>query len=119
MELRKRSIHELRGIAQSFGVYDIFEKDTKQLAQEIELKQQKLLPAKQKPPESPRFLDSHKTDIAEPKAIVDMLQDHIKLGLRLNLTEDGWSMSCGLKHDSGTMHMPLAHILRCADRLMT
>lgn len=120
--LEEKTLHEIRGIAQSFGITDIFEKDIKQLSQEIRLKQQSLIPQEVKLPEPPKYDASLMTQApaqqASPESIVNMLEPYIKLGLRLNLSEERWQMSVGNKTDEGTMRMPLIHVLRCAQKIM-
>lgn len=120
--LEKKSLFEIRGIAQSFGVNDIFEKDKTALIQEIQLKQDNLTPEKPKPIEIPKYDASLMTkapaEMASPKEIVRILEQHIKQGLKLNLTDERWYMSFRNKTDEGTMRMPLNHVLRCANNLL-
>lgn len=121
-ELEKKSIHDLRSIAQAFGVDNIFEKEPNILRQEIAIKQQSLAAPKPKLPEKPiydaRLMDEAPNKVANPLEIVEVLKPYIHLGLRVELGEETWTMNCGLKFDSGTMRMPLKDILNCARRLM-
>lgn len=120
--LQLKPIHEIRGIAQSLGVNDIFEKDKIALIQEIELKQKDMIPEKPKLPEIDKFdaalMDKAPAEMASPSEVVRLLEKHIELGLQLKITDTGWIMSFGTKSDSGTIRMPLKTILACANRLM-
>lgn len=120
--LDKKSIHELRSIAQSFGISDIFEKDYNVLAQEIRDKQLEIVSPAPLLPEPPKYDSSLMTKApssqASPEEIVNLLENHIKQGLIVNLTEERWYMSYGKKTDEGTMRMPLRTVLLCANKLM-
>jgi hypothetical protein len=120
--LQQRSLHELRGMAQAFGVGDIFEKDSRRLIQDIELKQKSMVPPEiplpPRPPYDARLMTKQPNLRARPMEVTELLEPHIRMGLRLNLTEERWEMGYGKKTDEGTMRMPLRHILRCAERLM-
>lgn len=121
-ELRNKSIHDLRTIAQSFGVTDIFEKDIIHLAQEIEIKQQKLIPAHTVLPPKPEYdarlmtkPPARKSSIA---LITELVEPYIKLGLKLRFEEENWFMAYGDKNDSGSIRIPPRHVLNCAERLL-
>lgn len=122
-ELRKKSIHDLRVMAQAFGVNEIFEKDAARLIQEIELKQEKIftppvveLPFK--PEYDARLMTKPPSRRSSPNEITDLLEPYIKIGLKLRLDEERWYMVCGAKTDEGTIRMPLRHVLECARRIM-
>lgn len=121
-ELRDRSIHELRGMAQAFGITDIFEKDVLKLVQEIELKQQKLVdPPKPLPPRpeyDARLMTAQPSAMGSPIEITDLLEPHIRIGLKLRFDEECWHMSNGNKFDTGSLRMPLRQILDCAEKVL-
>lgn len=120
-ELERKSLSELREIAQSFGIGDIFEKTTTQLAQEIAIKH-KPAPVKQELPKIPndvRLTDAKPAAIGSPQEIVELLEPYIKRGLKLELHAETWDMHSGVKHDSGSMRMPLKHILMCARKVFS
>jgi hypothetical protein len=121
-ELRKKSVHDLRVMAQAFGVDDIFEKDAEHLIQEIILKQENIyIPPTPKPIRNEydaRLMTKAPSKISSPKEIVDLLTDHIKMGLDLSFDEEHWYMSKGKKNDMGTLRMPLRHVLDCADKIL-
>jgi hypothetical protein len=124
MSLEKRSLTELRGLAQSLGVVDVFKKPKNILMQEIVLKQEE---AMQKPmePITPPVYDarlmskppSKKSDIEN---LLDLLEQHIQRGLVINFPHpEWWEMRFNMKTDSGTMRQPLQNVLRCANKLMS
>lgn len=120
--LKHKSIHELRGMAQSFGITDIFEKDATHLAQEIELKQQKLIPAPVILPDKPEYDAGLMTRPPARRASMDeittLLEPYIKMGMRLTFDNEVWSMSSGVKNDTGSIRMPLIHVLECARKVV-
>jgi len=123
MQLRDKPLVELRGMAQAFGVPDIFEKDATQLAQEIELRRDSMADdVAPKLPERPiydaRLMTTHKDKKTNPQAIVGILEQHITMGLKLSFDEERWYMAWGERNDEGTLRMPLRHVLDCAERLM-
>lgn len=122
MELRHESIHKLRSIAQAFGITDIFEKNAILLSQEIELKQQKLIPPPTilppKPEYDARLMDKPPSKRANMNDIVDMLEPYIIRGLKINFDEEHWFMANGVKNDTGTIRMPLKHVIEAARRVM-
>ena len=122
IELRHKSIHELRGMAQAFGISDIFEKDAIKLSQEIELKQQSLIPPPVVLPPRPEYDSRLMTKPPSRRAsmgdITDLLEPYIMRGLKLTFDEEHWFMANGVKNDTGTIRMPLRHVLDAARRVM-
>lgn len=110
-------------MAQSFGIPDIFEKDAIQLAQAIEIKQQIMAPAiatlPPKPEYDARLMDKPPSKRANMTDILDMLEPYIIRGLKLTFDEEHWFMASGIKNDTGTIRMPLKHILDCARRVIS
>lgn len=123
-ELRNKSIHDLRVIAQSHEVSDIFEKDAARLIQEISLRLSERAPISDEMPAAPaydaRLMLSHPDARCSPTDVVDLLEPYINRGLRLTFDESGerWRMAHGLRTDDGTMRMPLRTVLDCARRLL-
>lgn len=122
--LRGKSVHELRSIAQSFGVADIFSKDAAHLIQDIELKQQALapppIPPIPKPEYDARLMDAEPAQRSLPTEAVEVLRNHIARGLIFAMDEiaESWTMQFSKKTDSGTLRMPLRDLVRCADGVM-
>jgi hypothetical protein len=123
MQLRDKPLVELRGMAQAFGVTDIFEKDATQLAQEIELRRDRMAQdAAPKLPERPvydaRLMVTHRDKKSAPNDITALLEPHISMGLKLRFDDERWYMAWGERNDEGTLRMPLRHVLDCAERIM-
>lgn len=122
--LSKKSLTELRGIAQSFDVADIFQKDQKQLIQAIEMKQQAIAPAPKieipKPEYDARLMNKPPARLSDVQMIEELLAPYVARGLRLNFDENGerWFMSRGKMTDEGTVRMPPRHVLHCAEKMM-
>lgn len=121
-ELLKKSVHDLRIMAQAFGVTDIFEKDQKRLIQDIELKQQLAVPPPIKlppiPPYDGRLMSVRPAAVSSPMELTELLEPHIKLGLNLSFKDEHWFMRFGKREDSGTLRQPLRSILTCAEKVM-
>lgn len=122
--LQDKSLTDLRGIAQSFGVTDIFTKEKNALIQAIELKQQAIAPTPRIENPLPAYdgrlmtkAPSRKSSIQEAQ---DLLQPFIARGLNLRFEENGeyFYMSFGKKTDEGTMRQPLRQLWNCAERVM-
>lgn len=122
MSLSGKSIFDLRGIAQSFNVPDIFQKDHAQLIQAIEMKQQAMIPAPKievpKPEYDARLMTRPPSKKSPQDEAEKLLQPYIARGLKIKFDEEHWYMSFGKKTDEGTIRMPLKILLRCADRVM-
>lgn len=120
--LRKKSLTELRGIAQAFGVPDIFQKDIMQLAQAIEMKQQAMVPMPvvdiPKPAYDARLMTKPPAKRATREEIEPLLQPYLARGMRASFDEERWYFSCGKKTDEGTLRMPMRTILYCAGKVM-
>lgn len=121
--MRDKSLHQLRVIAQSFGIKDIFQKTDIQLRQEIELAQQSLIPPTTPPIPRPeydaRLMTKPPSKKCTEDTVNDLLKHHIERGLHLTFPEpERWHMKFDKKEDTGTMRMPLRTILTCAERIM-
>lgn len=120
--LKGKSLTALRGIAQSYSIPDIFQKDELQLRQAIELKQQDMTPQPKieipKPEYDARLMNRPPAKRSDEKVAMDLLQPYIARGLHVRFDEECWYMSLGKKNDSGTIRMPLRVLLDRADRMM-
>lgn len=122
--LSLKSLTELRGIAQSMGVKDIFQKDVKHLAQEILTKQQELtpppVPLELLPPYDARLMTKPPAKRVDPLEAVKLIEPYIKRGLKLEFSENGehWTMRRGPMMDTGTTRMPMRNFIYCAQKMM-
>lgn len=120
--LRAKSLTELRGIAQSFGVQDIFKKDPSQLIQAIEMKQQAIaIPQKieiPKPTYDARLMLKPPSKQSSKQEIEQLLVPYVERGLNISFDEERWYMRHGIRTDEGTLRMPLRTVIRCADKIM-
>lgn len=117
------SIHQLRAIAQSFGVPDVFKLDTNQLIQAIHLKQETLVtPAPQpvpRPEYDARLMWKVPSQTCTQEEATEVLQGHMERGLHVTFPDpDRWHMQYGKKEDTGTLRMPLRTLLNCADKML-
>ena len=121
--LRAKSLHQLRAIAQGYGVPDIFAKDMNQLIQAIELKQIDMVPDVAPPIPRPeydaRLMSKPPSKSSNQSDILALLEPHIQRGLHITFPElERWHMRHGKKEDTGTTRMPLRVVMDCADRIM-
>lgn len=121
--LRHKSLHQLRGIAQSYGISDIFSMDDKQLIQAIEIKQQAhAVPAPiaeiPQPQYDARLMTKPPSKRSDEQSIREMLAGHVARGLHLSFTNEGWRMQWEKRADEGTLRMPLRVVLHCANQIM-
>jgi len=120
--LRDKSLTDLRSIAQGYGIADIFAKDKVQLLQAIELKQQSMIPEAKitvvQPEYDARLMTKTPARKSDQAIIEEVLAPYVAKGLRLNFTEETWSMSFDKRNDSGTLRMPPRILLKCAERVL-
>jgi hypothetical protein len=121
--LRDKSIHDLRAIAQTFGVKDIFSKDQRRLIQDIELKTQAMVPKAKDPIPKPeydaRLMTRPPAKMSTEESILSLLEIHIRQGLRVTFPDpERWEMYYEGRTDTGNMRMPLRVVLGCAERVM-
>lgn len=120
--LANKSLTELRGIAQSFGIKDIFQKDLLQLKQAIELKQQDMQPAPKveiaKPEYDARLMTKPPARIGNRSELEALLAPYIVRGLHARFDDECWYFSFGKKNDSGSLRMPMKTVLWCAGRVL-
>ena len=124
MSLSNKSIHELRSIAEGYGISDVFSKKPHELKQAIELKQtavvlkEKYVPLPRNEYDS-RLMTKRPSDSFTNQEAVKALENHINLGLKITFPEpDRWHMNARGKEDNGTTRMPLRVLLDCADRIL-
>lgn len=123
MNLREKTVHDLRSIAHSYGIADVFKKTKNALIQMIELKAAKILEDKVEiPPRNehdPRVKSWYPAQDQVHEQITELLADHMQKGLHLSFPSPlHWQISFRGKEDSGNTSIPLRVILGCAERLM-
>lgn len=121
--LRKKSIHDLRVMAQAFGINDVFSKDQAHLIQEIEIKHKPVQAPVLLPPlpaYDARLMTKPPSKRSSAEELVPLLEPYIALGLMVSFDDNGerWFMRAGAKTDEGTMRMPMRGVVECARRLM-
>lgn len=120
--LKAKSLVQLRGIAQSYGIDDIFSLDAKRLIQEIELKQEEASPASAvviDPPQyDARLMTKPPSKQSDERSIEELLTPYVAMGMKLTFDHERWYMAWADKTDEGTKRMPLRTVLNCAIKLM-
>ncbi len=121
--LRDKSLTDLRGIAQSYDIADIFQKDVAQLVQAIELRQEQLQPKPKvvipKPAYDARLMTKIPAKKSEQQMIEELLEPYVTKGLKISFPEpEVWAMSFGKRNDTGSMRIPPRIILKCADKVL-
>lgn len=123
MKLEKQSLTKLRGLAQSLGISNVFQKTHNNLVQEIKLKQGESIPEPkaeiQPPMYDARLMNRPPSKKSEKDDLLQLLEQHIAHGLVIEFPHpEWWTMRFNMKEDSGTMRQPLGNILRCANEIM-
>jgi hypothetical protein len=121
--MRDKSLTELRGMAQAFGIEGIFSMDKLHLIQAIEAKQLDMMPKPKvdipKPAYDPRIMSKIPARLATKDYVMELMQPYIARGLKFTFVEpEEWHMKIGVREDSGTMRTRPEIIRKCADRLM-
>lgn len=114
MSLQKKTLTELRGIAQAMGIELKWDDGKEHLLQKINLH----VAAKVQPPERPIEInirqDSNNPTVT-PEMLETALRDFKPLGLQVSFPDaHTWELYCNQKRDSGSMYMPLWNIIQCA-----
>ena len=122
-DLHSKSVHELRAIAQTFDIDEIFSKDADQLAQAIEIARNELIPKPKveipKPEYDARLMTKPPSKRSDQENVLKLLAGHIDLGLRIEFPdEESWSMYRGKKTACGSMRTSLRVLIACADKMM-
>lgn len=116
--MKDKSVTELREIALSLGVGDVFSLTTPQLMQEIELKHKELIPTKEVVPE-PVYI---KANMDSPEwtesELLSALQPYIERGLKVSFKDGMWRFSHGIKNDTGNMRMPMKIAIKKAVEIL-
>jgi hypothetical protein len=116
--LQDKTLSELRGIALSLGIKNIFSLDKLLLLQEIENNKNVALAKEIKQDINISVSNSNRKRLSEAQ-VKDILKPLLDLGLIINFEGDSWVMHKGIKEDSGSVFMPLRDVVRCAKNIMT
>lgn len=110
------SIHQLRAKCQSNGIKFDFADDALILAQKLEQVEN----ASAYKPETvvlhPIIQPEHTQ--TDEERILMWLDGHIKAGLNVSFINGAWRMTMGKREDTGSLHMPIKHVLAAADRML-
>lgn len=122
MSLHSKSIIQLRGIAQSFGIDNIFSKTDVELRQAIELAQTENAPkTKMEPiihPYDARLMNKPPAKMASLEDINAYLDPYVARGLKFRMIDqETWEMRCGSVIDTGNIRMPPRAIISCAEKV--
>lgn len=114
--MTKKTIHQLRKIAQDKGVPFNFSDDTLALSQKITMVDDALA---SKPEVPPVVIINNvaPSTLCTQEQVLEMLAVYRDMGVHVTFSEDTWHMRRGAVEDSGTMHMPAHTILRAAEKL--
>lgn len=120
--LENKSITDLRSIAQSFGIPNIFQKDITQLKQLISQKQLDMLPKPRfdvpMPAYDARLMTAPPNKTGDKQEIESILTPYIARGLLVTFDDERIYFRCGKKTDEMTLRAPLRHVLRVAKVVM-
>jgi len=122
MALSSKTLTQLRGLAQSLGVADVFALDRNHLMQEIQRKQLEVsIPARVEvplPAYDARLMTKPPAKRMDIDELGKLLAPYVELGLRVEFTPEMWKMTYNRKSDQGTLRMPPRVVLQCARKLM-
>lgn len=104
-----KSLTEVRAIAQTLGISDIFSKTKAKLEQEISLKKAPE-PIVNTLVETPIIVN----DLSHPPS----LDAFIARGLKYSERDGRWYMSFGERTDEGNLDVNELQLFRCAERIM-
>lgn len=122
--LEDKTLTELRGIAQTMGVPDVFSKTKPQLSQAVSLKAEGMVKAPepivvQQHPYDARLMTQEPNALGDKQDLLDVLGSYIKIGLKVDFPdEETWKLSWNKREDTGTLRQPLRNIVNCANRIM-
>ena len=120
--LRDKSLTDLRNMAQSFSIPDIFQMEKHQLVQAIELKQQAMIPEPKvhipQPEYDARLMTKPPARRSDRELVEELLQPYVTRGLRLSFDDERCYMSIGKKNDQISLRSTLRVVKYVADQLM-
>lgn len=121
MSLEKKSIHELRGIAQAVGLDMDWEWDRLKLIKKIDGKvapPPPPVPSMSDEPQDQRLRTVPPAYNLSQHAITEAMRPYMDKGIVLTYpTAETWQMNIGKRQDSGSIRVPLRVIIECAKAL--
>jgi hypothetical protein len=118
MSLQKKSLTELRSLAQNMGMLPRLDIGKEHLIQEI----QNYAGAKIMTPPRPieiNIKNESANPLVTPEQVEKALDGFKQLGLSVTFPDkDTWEISCNTRKDSGSMYIPLFAIIGCAKELV-
>lgn len=122
MSLDKKSITELRNIAQGLGVADIFSKSRAHLLQDITIKSAAMASHDTSTQARTEYIvvqDKHGVADDASDVLMQALKPLIDRGLRVRISDGMWHYSCAGRTDSGTLTMPIRVALKKAHEILS
>ncbi len=118
MGLDKKNMTELRGIAQSLGVKNVFSLKKSQLIDKIKIKSSEVAADTTPPRVETIIIEIPQEPVREPDRLAEVLSEFISRGLRFNIKDTRWYMGFVGRTDEGGVDMPIRAIIKCAERLI-
>ena len=119
--MKKQSLTEIRGLAQSMGVKWSFADDMAALRQKIALRQTDMLPPPVLPviqqPDDQRMRTLPPSRVSNEAVIRQMLEPYIARGLHVSFENNHFHFRYKERTDSGTLRQPPRVIVGCAARM--
>lgn len=119
---RNKNITDLRQIAISFGVKDVFGLSREELEAGIIAAQEEMArPARVelvKPEYDARLMNKPPSKRVNPDELRVILGAYVLAGLELSFDAEMWYMELGERTDQGSLRMPMSAVLRCAQKLI-
>ena len=121
MVMLKKSLTELRGLAQSMGVKWSFGDDHASLKQKIAQRQTDLLPPPIQPviaqPDDQRMRTLPPSKVSSEDMVRQLLEPYIARGLNVSFENDHFHFRYKERTDCGTLRQPPRVIVGCAARM--
>lgn len=115
MSLDKKSLTEIRSIAQSMGISPRFDIGKEQLLQDISLHVSAKVVQPEKPIQVNITTPNTEGGMLTKESVIEALKGFSDLGLVVSFPDNRtWQLSCNLKRDTGTMSMSMWNVIQCA-----
>ena len=119
MTLQKKSLAELRAIAQSVGITPRWDVGKEQLLQDISQHVSVKIAQPEKPIQVNITMPNDQGGMLTPHIVEGLVKGFADLGLSVTFPDERtWEMSCNGKKDSGTMAMSSWSVIQCAKEII-